>query len=81
MKVESNNQKSKRKIKNLLAICFALLMVISLLVWIFGLLTAVTLPWFGEIKADKIGQIGFSVALAAECCVWIFAWLWKFVEK
>jgi hypothetical protein len=79
MKMQNKQQASKHAIKNLFAVCFAVFMLISFLVWIVGLLTAITFPWFGGVKADKVGQIGFSVGLIGESCVWIFAWLWKFV--
>jgi hypothetical protein len=67
--------------KNIFIISFAALMLISLLVWVVGLLTAIVFPWFGGVRADKIGEVGFSVGLIGESCAWIFAWLLHLADK
>ena len=62
--------------RNILAISFVALMLISIAVWIVGLLTAAIFPWFGGIRADRIGEAGFTVGLIGEGCTYIFGWLW-----
>jgi hypothetical protein len=67
--------------RNILVISFAALMVVSLVIWVVGLLSAVVIPLFGGIQADRIGQVGFTVGMIGESCVWIFAWLWRLTER
>jgi len=57
------------------------LMLISIAVWIVGLLTAAIFPWFGGIRAESIGQIGFAAAGCGECCAYLFGWLRTLSEK
>jgi hypothetical protein len=67
--------------RNKIAIGFAALMIVSLVVWVIGILSAVVIPLFGGIRADKVGQIGLAIGMIGECCAWILAWLWRLVEK
>ena len=67
--------------RNKIAIGFAALMVVSLAVWVVGLLSAVVIPLFGGIRADKIGQIGLAIGMTGELCAYLFAWLWRLLEK
>jgi hypothetical protein len=68
-------------IRNSFAICFAVLLVASLGLWIVGILTAAVLPWFGGATAERVGEIGFTVALVGEGVVYLFAWLWSLVSR
>jgi len=58
-----------------LAITFGVLTVLSAVIWIVGLLTAAILPWFGGIRADRIGGIGLTVFLCGDVFVYGFGWL------
>jgi hypothetical protein len=68
--------------RRLFGMSFLGLMLVSILVWILGLLTAAVVPWFGGIRAERIGELGFTVGLVGESCTYIFAWLkLHFTEK
>ena len=67
--------------RNILVIGFAVLMLISIVVWIVGLLTAAIFPWFGGVRAESVGQIGFAAAGFGECFTYIFGWLSTLSEK
>jgi len=57
------------------AIFFGVLTLLSIVIWVVGILTAAVLPWFGGIRAERIGQIGFTMALSGESLVEGFGWL------
>jgi hypothetical protein len=63
------------RMRNFLAIFFGVLTLLSIVIWVGGILTAAVLPWFGGIRAERIGQIGFSIALLGEGFVYGFGWL------
>jgi membrane protein DedA with SNARE-associated domain len=58
-----------------LAITFGVLTVLSAVIWIVGMLTAAILPWFGGIRAERIGEIGFTIFICGDGFVYGFGWL------
>ena len=62
--------------KNTFAIIFAVLMLLSIAVFIVGLLTEAVVPWFGGLRAETIGEIGCTASGLGECCTYLFAWLY-----
>ena len=52
-------------------------MLASVVVWVSGILAGAIVPLFGGIRAERLGEIGFTVGMAAEVCVYGFGWLWK----
>ena len=67
--------------KNTFAITFAVLMVLSIVVFIVGLVTAAVVPLFGGIRAETIGEIGCTASGLGECCTYLFAWLYDLSSK
>jgi hypothetical protein len=63
--------------KNALAISFAGLALVSILVWIGGILTAAVVPWFGGIRATHIGEIGLTLGILGEAGLYGFGWITK----
>jgi len=64
------------------AFLFKVLLLLSLMFWVVGMLTAAVVPWFGGVRADRIGQIGVAVFICGEGVVCIFGWLFKrFTEE
>lgn len=61
--------------KRAFAIGFGVMMVISAAVWLFGTLAGVIIPLFGGIRAEKIGEIGFSAGITGELFAYGFGWL------
>jgi len=68
-------------VRNIFAITFAVLMLLSIAVFIVGLLTAAVVPWFGGIRAESIGEIGCAASGLGECCTYLFAWLYDLSFK
>jgi hypothetical protein len=64
-----------------LALTFGVLTVLSAVIWIIGLLTAAILPWFGGIRAERLGEIGFSIFLCGDGVVYVFGWLCRHFSK
>ena len=67
--------------KNIFAITFAALMLLSIAVWVVGLLTSAIVPLFGGIRAETIGQIGCAASGLGEGCTYLFAWLHNLSAK
>jgi hypothetical protein len=63
--------------RNVLAIIFGVLTLLSLVIWIAGMLTAAILPWFGGIRAERIGEISFVVFICGDGFIYGFGWLCK----
>jgi hypothetical protein len=62
------------------AICFGILIIIFVPIWIVGILAGAVIPLFGGIRAETLGRIGFLVASTAEICVYLFSWLFHRLE-
>ena len=58
-----------------LVIGFGVLMVLSIFTWVFGILTAAIIPWFGGLRAERIGLMGMAIAGFGECGAYFFGWL------
>jgi hypothetical protein len=63
--------------KNVFTIGFAVLMLLSALVWVAGIFAGAIVPLFGGIRAEHIGAIGLSVGMLGEGCLYLFGWLHK----
>jgi hypothetical protein len=61
--------------RNLLVISFGVLIVVSIVLWVIGILAAVVVPLFGGISAERLGAMGFTVGTAGELCAYLFGWL------
>jgi hypothetical protein len=64
-----------------LVICFGVLTLLSVVVWIVGALTAAVLPWFGGIRADRIGQIGAAIFTCGDGFIYGFGWLTRHFSR
>jgi hypothetical protein len=58
-----------------LAICFGILAIVSVLVWVAGILAGAVIPLFGGVRTETVGGIGLTIALTAEFCLYLFGWL------
>jgi hypothetical protein len=61
--------------RNILVISFGVLILLSVVVWLVGILAGVVVPLFGGISAERLGAIGFTVGMAGEGCAYLFGWL------
>jgi hypothetical protein len=69
------------RMRKYLVICFGVLALLSVVVWIVGALTAAVLPWFGGIRADRIGQIGATIFISGDGFIYGFGWLTRHFSR
>lgn len=56
-------------------------MLVSVAVWIVGILAGAVVPLFGGIRAERLGEIGFCFGMAGEVCAYVFGWLRKRISQ
>jgi hypothetical protein len=60
---------------------FLFVAIVSGVVWIVGLVAGVVIPVFGGLRAEKLGEICFMIAMTAELFLYFFGWLFQEKER
>ena len=60
---------------------FLVLTILSAVVWLIGMISAVTIPLFGGIRAEEAGGICLVVSVVAEMCAYLFGWIFHKIRK
>src|SRR5580700_9844060 len=66
-----------RLIVRSLKIGFIVLMIVSAVVWIIGILAGAVVPLFGGIRAERFGEIAFSLGITGEVLTYACGWMRK----
>jgi len=56
-------------------------MIVSAVVWFVGILGGAVVEVLGGIRAERLGEIGFTVGMAGEVCAYGFGWLRKRISQ
>ena len=63
--------------RRVFTIGFGVVIAGSVAVWLVGILAGVVVPLFGGIRAETLGEIGFSAGMIGEVFAYGFGWLRK----